>query len=371
MFLSLRVLKNVFGKTVEKNAKLILEDGSVFPGTSFGYGSSVSGEVVFNTAMVGYPQSLTDPSYRGQILCLTYPLVGNYGIGGGTENGEGFESDKIHATALVVSELCGEYSHNCAVKSLDEWMKEQKIPGISGVDTRALTKKLRENGVMNGKIVFGGADVPILDSNLENLVAKVSNKEKKLFEPAKPIGKKIVLVDCGAKNSIISSLLSRGASVLRVPWDHDFSKEDYGGILISNGPGNPVHCARTIENIRKAMKGDKPIFGICLGNQLLALAAGAKTYKLKYGHRGQNQPCTNVDSNRCYITSQNHGYAVDEKTLPPDWNSWFVNANDGTNEGIRHKAKPFFSVQFHPEAAPGPVDTAFLFDEFLKMVDYV
>ncbi len=365
-------------------AKLILEDGTVFCGSVFGYSKSVSGEVVFNTGMVGYPESLTDPSYRGQILVLSYPLIGNYGVPPDeSESGikKYFESEKIQISALVISSLSKEHSHWNSSCSLDEWLHSHKIPAIEGVDTRALTKKLREHGVMLGKIIID-EDIPIENPNKRNLVADVSCDKKIVYNENGDA--RILLVDCGVKNNIIRSLLSRNAVVIRVPWDYDFSKEDYGGIVISNGPGDPKMCRKTIENISNALDGYKPVLGICLGNQLLALAAGGDTYKLKYGHRSQNQPCTLLDAkqtdakgvkpcasigSRCFITSQNHGYAVDTKKMPAGWKEWFVNSNDGTNEGIMHESKPFMGVQFHPEASPGPTDTGFIFDRFMEMVN--
>ena len=340
------------------NAQLILEDGTVFRGRSMGADKSVAGEVVFNTGMVGYSEALTDSSYRGQIMTLTYPLVGNYGVA------RDFESPRIQATALVVSELATEYSHAAAERSLPQWLKDEGIPCIAGIDTRALTKRLRTRGCMLGKIVVTD-DVALEDPNARNLVAEVSSAGREVYEGS---GKTIVVVDCGAKGSIIEELRKRDLTVIRVPWDYDFLQEDYDGLFISNGPGDPTACVQTIENIRKAMQLNRPIMGICLGNQLLALAAGANTYKLKFGHRGHNQPCIEVGTGRCYITSQNHGFAVDEKTLPEGWHPWFRNANDGSNEGLRHSSKPFLSVQFHPEAAPGPVDCNHLFDKFAEML---
>lgn len=337
---------------------LFLKDGTAIEGTSFGASRPATGEVVFTTGMTGYVESLTDPSYAGQIVVLTYPLVGNYGV----PKESRFESGQMQIAGLVVSEYSEHYSHATAKESLSEWLKRSGVPAISGVDTRALTKKLREHGVMLGAL---GDTKPkkFLDPNAENLVARVSPKEKRVYEGGK---KRVVLLDCGAKENIVRSLLSRGATVIRVPWDYDFTQEQYDGVLISNGPGDPTQCEATISTIRKALKMDKPVLGICLGNQLLALAAGATTYKLKYGHRSHNQPCIEATTGRCYITSQNHGFAVNGKTLPRGWESWFTNANDGSNEGIRHKKKPFQSVQFHPEATPGPTDTAWLFDDFLK-----
>ena len=351
-----------------KNIKLILEDGTVFEGKSFGYHKSVAGEVVFNTAMTGYPESLTDPSYKGQILVSTYPLIGNYGVPvDENENGlpRFFESDQIHVTAFVVSEYSTEHSHWNAEKSLGDWLKEQKIPGIFDVDTRALTKIIREKGVMLGKIVADEQDVPLYDPNKDNLVDMVSCNEKIVYGNG---DYKVVLVDTGAKFNILRCLLKRNTTVIRVPWNYDFTTEDYDGIMLSNGPGNPEMCDETVNNIRKALNNDKPIFGICLGNQLLGLAAGGATHKLKYGHRSHNQPVRELGTERCYITSQNHGYVLDTETLKADWEPWFINVNDDTNEGIKHKSKPFFSTQFHPEASSGPTDTEFLFDVFVDKI---
>ena len=319
----------------------------------------MSGEVVFNTGMVGYTEALTDPSYSGQILVLTYPLVGNYGVP------ESFESAHIQAKALVVSELALEYSNAQATKSLPQWLREQGIPCLAGVDTRALAKRLRTKGCMLGKLVPATEDIELDDPNRKNLVASVSCRQPTRYPGG---AKTVVLVDCGVKASILGELRARGVSVLRVPWDYDFLQEDFDAVLVSNGPGDPGVNGPTIRNLERAMRLGRPIMGICLGHQLLALAAGARTYKLKFGHRGHNQPCIEQRTGRCYITSQNHGYAVDPATLPEGWEPWFTNANDGSNEGMRHRCKPFFSVQFHPEAAPGPVDSRALFDEFLAMI---
>ncbi len=352
-----------------KKARLVLQDGTIFEGTSFGYERSVSGEVVFYTAMTGYPESLTDPSYKGQILVPTYPMIGNYGVPSGVKK-DGlpafFESDKIHCTALVISDYSFAYSHWNSEKSLGQWLKDQKVPGLFGIDTRALTKKLREHGSMLGKIVFAGQEVEFYDPNKENIVAQVSTPEVKEYGSGRY---KVVLVDCGVKYNIIRHLLKRDVTVKRVPWNYDFTNEACDGIFLSNGPGDPAQCEETIQNIRKMLEKNIPMMGICLGNQLMARAAGAETYKLKYGHRGHNQPVMEPGKNRCYITSQNHGFAIDDKTLPDDWEPLFVNVNDGTNEGIRHKSKPFFSAQFHPEASSGPVDTEYLFDEFVKNME--
>lgn len=350
-------------------AKLILEDGSIFSGKEFGRTESVAGEVVFNTGMVGYPECFTDPSYEGQILILTYPLIGNYGVPAQEQKNSllelNFESDRIHIAGLVVSEYSKDFSHWGGHSNLDAWLKTHHIPGISGIDTRLLTQKMRDQGAMLGKIVVQEKDVEFFDPNLVNLVARVSPQKSVHYGKGK---RRVLLIDCGCKLNIIRSLLNRKVSVKTVPWDWDISKEQFDGLVISNGPGDPKMCIETIKNVRKALEEEIPTFGICLGNQILALAAGADTYKLKYGHRSQNQPCILVGSKRCFITSQNHGYAVDENSLPQDWEPWFFNANDGTNEGIRHRNKPFMSVQFHPEACPGPVDTGFLFDEFIAML---
>jgi carbamoyl-phosphate synthase small subunit len=354
--------------TNTRKSQLLLEDGSVFEGCAFGFPKAVAGEVVFNTGMVGYPEALTDPSYRGQILVLTYPLMGNYGVPGPCHNNSlevVFESNRIQIAGLVVSEVSLHHNHWNATKSLAQWLYEQGVPALSGIDTRALTKRLREKGSLLGKILVGKEEVEFHDPNRKNLVSLVSVQEPIVY----PGGKiRVVVVDCGCKNSIIRNLLARGATVIRIPWGYDFLDEEFAAVLISNGPGDPKMCLETIVHVRRAMEKDYPIFGVCLGHQILALAAGADTYKLKFGHRSQNQPCTELGTKRCYITAQNHGYAVDARTLPQGWDPWFINANDGSNEGIRHRSRPFMSVQFHPEAAPGPVDTNFLFDEFLRML---
>jgi len=348
-------------------SKFVLEDGTQFDGFFFGSVRSVSGEVVFNTGMVGYPESLTDPSYRGQILVLTYPLIGNYGVpeDDNSQTSTFFESTRIQIEGLVVSEYAFHHSHWSARKSLDLWLKEYDVPGLYGVDTRMITKRLREKGCMLGKILTSTEELEFHDPNTQSLVSHVSVKETLVYEGGKT---RIVLIDCGCKESIIRSLTAKGVTIIRVPWDYDFSREDFDGLIISNGPGDPKDCPKTINNVRKAMETGYPIFGICLGHQILALAAGADTYKLKFGHRSQNQPCIENGTHRCYITSQNHGYAVINDTLPKGWEPWFINANDGTNEGIRHKSYPFKSIQFHPEGAPGPVDTGHLFDEFLSLL---
>jgi carbamoyl-phosphate synthase small subunit len=368
-------------------AKLILEDGTTFMGYSFGYVGDTAGEVVFNTAMTGYPESLTDPSYAGQILVTTFPLIGNYGVPDTGLGSNGLplfmESERIHAKALVVADYSENYSHWNAKESLATWLQREKIPGITGIDTRRLTKVLREHGVMMGRIEVRGETLEVRGKRLEvrdmtatedygsvNWVEQVSCKEVITYRPERNLSpqKKVVLVDCGVKANIIRCLIKRGIEVVRVPWDYDFNQLEFDGLFLANGPGDPERCEKTVANIRTFLKSDKPCMGICLGNQLLAKAAGAKTYKLKYGHRSHNQPVQRVGTTQCFITSQNHGYAVDSSTLPEDWEPLFVNMNDGSNEGIRHKSKPWMSAQFHPEACSGPVDTEFLFDEFVKML---
>ncbi|MBF1455178.1 MAG: glutamine-hydrolyzing carbamoyl-phosphate synthase small subunit [Prevotella nanceiensis] len=354
-----------------KNVTLLLSDGTQFHGKSFGYEAPIAGEVVFNTAMMGYPESLTDPSYAGQLMVLTYPLVGNYGVPPFTfeENGlpTFMESDKIHASAIIVSDYCEEYSHWNAKESLAAWLQREKVPGITGIDTRELTKVLRSHGVMMGKIIFDDEpnNIPEADYEGVNFVDRVSCKEVIRYNVS--AGKKVVLVDCGVKANIIRCLINRGVEVIRVPWDYDYTDMQFDGLFLANGPGDPDTCEKTVDILKRFMSTTtKPICGICMGNQLLSKAAGAKIYKLKYGHRGHNQPVRMVGTDKCYITSQNHGYAVDSKTLGSDWEELFVNMNDGSNEGIRHKHNPWFSSQFHPEACSGPVDTEFIFDDFVN-----
>uniref|UniRef100_A0A8D0ADI9 Multifunctional protein CAD n=1 Tax=Sander lucioperca TaxID=283035 RepID=A0A8D0ADI9_SANLU len=356
-------------------ATLILEDGATFKGLLFGANVSVSGEVVFQTGMVGYPEALTDPSYRCQLLTLTYPLVGNYGVPQDKEGEFGlskwFESSKIHAAALIIGELSESPSHWSSVRSLDQWLKEQGVPGIQGIDTRRLTKKIREKGTMLGKLVVDGTpqdSIPFDNPDKRNLVQEVSMKEPKVFNPSGSL--RITVVDCGIKYNQIRCLAQRGACVTVVPWDHPLDSTDFDGLFISNGPGDPQLCQTTINNMKKVVCVDhpKPVFGICLGHQLLSLLIGSKTYKMKYGNRGHNQPCIHKGTDRCFITSQNHGFAVDPDTLPKDWDVLFTNANDHTNEGIVHNTKPLFSVQFHPEHMAGPTDLVSLFDVFLETV---
>jgi carbamoyl-phosphate synthase small subunit len=348
--------------------RLTLEDGTVYTGKSFGAAIPAAGEVVFNTAMTGYPESLTDPSYRGQILCLTYPLVGNYGAPGIEEADDilrYFESSSIHISGLIVSDYSFDYSHWNATESLDDWLSKNKVPGVYGIDTRALTKRIREKGAMLGKLEPAGSSIDFYDPNKVNLVAEVATKHKKVYGTG---SNRIILIDCGVKYNIIRNLLKRDTTIIRVPWDYDYSIEEFDGLFLSNGPGDPKMCQATISNLKKSLDGSKPVFGICLGNQLMALASGADTYKLKYGHRSHNQPVLQVGTDKAYITSQNHGFAVDNTTLGRDWEPYFININDNTNEGMIHKRKPFFSTQFHPEASGGPTDTDFLFDVFIDNI---
>ena len=351
-----------------KEANLVLEDGSTYPGVSFGAERSIAGEIVFNTGMVGYYESLTDPSYLGQILVLTYPLIGNYGVPGKSESSgllANFESHRIHASGLIAADYSYSHNHWDAVQSLSDWLKQEGIPAVHRIDTRALTKRLREKGTMLGKIVFE-EDVPFRDPNKENLIEKVTVREPHIYNEK---GKwRIVVIDCGAKLNILRSFVARDCCVVRVPCAYDFLDQNFDGVVISNGPGDPKMCPDTIALIKKCLEKAIPTFGVCLGNQLMALAAGADTYKLKYGHRSQNQPCLQVGTERCFITSQNHGYAVETESLPSGWEPWFTNVNDNTNEGIRHKSLPFMSVQFHPEHCPGPADTEFLFERFLEYI---
>lgn len=355
-----------------RKVTLQLSDGTEFHGKSFGYEQPVAGEVVFNTAMMGYPESLTDPSYAGQLLTMTFPLVGNYGVPPFTFDKQTglpdfMESDRIYASALIVSDYSEQYSHWNAVESLGEWLQREKVPGITGIDTRELTKVLREHGVMMGKILFEDepSNVPEADYEGVNFVDRVSVKEIVRYNEG--AGRKVVLVDCGVKANIIRELIQRGVEVVRVPWNYDYTDMEFDGLFLANGPGDPDMCSEAVEIIRKQMsRSRKPICGICMGNQLLSKAAGATIYKLKYGHRGHNQPVRMVGTQKCFITSQNHGYAVDARTLDKDWEELFVNMNDASNEGIRHKENPWFSSQFHPEACSGPVDTEFMFDKFVE-----
>lgn len=373
---------------------LRLSDGTCFTGESFGYEGPVSGEVVFNTAMTGYPESLTDPSYAGQLMVLTYPLVGNYGVPAFTFREDGLatyhESDRIYASAIIVADYSEACSHWNSVETLSDWLKREKVPGVTGIDTRALTRKLRDQGVMLGQLIFENNPQSALPAKYEgiNFVEQVSSKEVITYKPQMVNGKssngklkRVVLLDCGVKHNIIRCLVKRGVEVVRVPWDYDFNQLEFDGLFLSNGPGDPNTLVAPVEHIRAFIEAEsqkilsnstsavRPLMGICLGNQLLAKATGASVYKLKFGHRSHNQPVREVGTTKCFITSQNHGYAVDSDTLGQDWEPLFVNLNDGSNEGIRHKSMPWFSAQFHPEACSGPVDTEFLFDKFIELLN--
>jgi carbamoyl-phosphate synthase small subunit len=367
-------------------AVLVLEDGSTFVGSGFGEPKKVSGEIVFSTSMVGYPESLTDPSYKGQILTFTYPLVGNYGVPPYDKENEVlkyFESDDIKITGFVVHELCKNPSHWASTRTLDQWLKDEDVPGIYGIDTRKLTKKLRVKGVLLGILHVCKADE---EPDLPNLLKEVKNIQDpnftdlaKLVTVKEPIiyksggSKTAVVIDCGVKYGILRNLLRRGFDVVRVPYD--FSAEQIldckpDGVVISNGPGDPKQCVKTVEAVRELVDADMPMMGVCLGTQILALALGGDTYKLKYGHRSQNQPALDLETGRCYITTQNHGYTVERDSIKDTGlEEWFMNANDKTVEGVKHKTKPAFALQWHPEASPGPYDTEFLFDRFKKLAE--
>lgn len=354
-----------------RNVTLVLQDGTKFHGKSFGYDAPIAGEVVFNTAMMGYPESLTDPSYAGQLVTLTFPLVGNYGVPPFTFTADGLptfmESDHIHASAVIVSDYSEQYSHWNAHESLADWLKREHVPGITGIDTRELTKVLREHGVMMGQIIFDDEPDNIPQAQYEgvNFVDRVSCKD--IIKYNEGAGKRVVLVDCGVKANIIRNLIERGLEVVRVPWNYDYTGMEFDGLFLGNGPGDPDLCQEAVNILRQQMnKSRKPICGICMGNQLMAKAGGANIYKLKYGHRSHNQPVRMVGTDKCYVTSQNHGYAVDASTLDKDWSELFVNMNDGSNEGVRHNTNPWFTSQFHPEACSGPVDTLFMFDLFVE-----
>ena len=337
---------------------LILKDGSIFQGQSFGYEEAKTGELVFSTGMVGYPESLTDPSYEGQILVLTYPIIGNYGV----PDKRFWESSRIHAAGLIVNQYIDTPSHFQSKKTLSQWLKEEKIPALEIKDTRLLTQILRDKGAQLAKIIFKD-EINFYDPNKDNLVDRVSIKK---IDKAGEGLKTVVLIDCGVKENIKRSLLKRNVRLITVPWDFDIFnlKEKFDGVVVSNGPGDPKMCQATIKTVKKVLEKRVPLLGICLGNQILALASGGDTYKMKFGHRGQNQPCFEVETGRCFITTQNHGFAIGK--IPDDFSPWFINANDQTNEGIIHKKYPFMSVQFHPEACPGPTDTEWIFDKFLS-----
>jgi len=357
--------------------KLILEDGTEYEGSSFAANRPVVGEVVFTTGMSGYVETLTDPSFRGQILVLTYPLAGNYGVPAPRPKASlqgPYESDRIQIQGLVVQNAITRPSHHASARTLGDWLTSENIPGVTGIDTRTLTRRLREHGTMRGWLLPG--DRPVEEARRAAAGVEMQRELFRLVAPERPIdlgggdGPRVLLVDAGAKDNLARSLLRQGARVIRAPWHADIAALAAGadGVLIGNGPGDPQDLNELVEKVRALFKRPNfPIFGVCLGHQILGLAAGGSTFKLPYGHRGVNQPVQEIGTRRCFVTSQNHGYAVNEKTLPRDWEPWFVNLNDGTNEGIRARFKPIFSIQFHPEACPGPRDTAFLFDEFLQL----
>jgi carbamoyl-phosphate synthase small subunit len=351
----------------KKIAHLLLEDGKKYEAYHFGAPISSSGEVVFTTSMTGYVESLTDPSYFGQILLFTYPSIGNYEVPISPLSkkliSRFFESNKVHVSGLLVSD----YSHYGKMfQNLSNWLKEYKVPGLYGLDTRCLTKILRKRGTLLGKILSHEKNITFFDSSKENLSEKISIKEKIIYGNGRY---KILLVDCGVKNNILRCLFRRNCSIIRVPWNYDFTKDkDYDGIFLSNGPGHPKVYLETILHLRKALKWNKPIFGLCLGNQLLGESAGSVTRKLKYGNRSYNQPVIMSATNKAYITSQNHSFVIDSKIITDKWKIFFKNLNDQSCEGIIHEKKPFFSVQFHPEAFGGPNDTEFLFDYFIDLI---
>jgi carbamoyl-phosphate synthase small subunit len=356
---------------------LVLEDGTEMEGSTFGEPDAVCGEVVFNTGMTGYVETLTDPSYKGQILVCTFPLIGNYGVPSRRDEGaldRPFESSRVQVQGLVVQTYSGAYSHATATRSLGDWLREEQVPAVTGIDTRTLTRRLRERGTMQGWLFPAGMGLD--EAKRKARAVDMADEVFRSVAPSEPLhyaagDLKILVVDAGAKDNIVRSLLERGASVIRAPYHAPLADlaRDADGILIGNGPGDPKDLKALIEQVRGLLDSyRRPIFGVCLGNQILALAAGGDTYKLPYGHRGQNQPVQDLLTRRCYVTSQNHGYAVRDDTLPPDWEPWFVNINDGTNEGIRSRSRPHFSVQFHPEASPGPRDAEYLFDDYLRAV---
>ncbi|XP_072730373.1 carbamoyl-phosphate synthase [ammonia], mitochondrial [Ciconia boyciana] len=356
-----------------QTANLVLEDGTKMKGYSFGYPSSTAGEVVFNTGLSGYTEALTDPSYKGQILTLANPIVGNGGVPDPAALDEMglrkfLESDGIKVSALLVLDYSNEYSHWQAARSLGEWLQEEQVPALYGIDTRMLSKLIRDKGTVLGKIEFEGQPMEFADPNKQNLIAEVSTKEVKVYGRGNPI--KVVAVDCGLKHNVIRLLVKRGAEVHLVPWDHDFTSMEYDGLIISGGPGDPMKAQEVIHNVRKVLESNRPepLFGISMGNLITGIAAGATSYKMQMANRGQNQPVLNAVNGQAVITAQNHGYAIDSSTLPPGWKPLFVNANDQTNEGIMHETRPIFTAQFYPDANPGPRDTEFLFDTFISLV---
>ena len=363
-------------------ATLRLENGMEFHGWSFGSEQAVSGEVVFNTSMVGYPEQLTDATYSGQILCLTYPLIGNYGVPSeeliAEKLSKNLESDRIHPKGLVVFDICEDYSNWEAEKSLEQWMKEQNLTGIYGIDTRELTKILGDKGSMAGEIVPEGAAKPA--EAVKATPADVCCKEIIIYKAEEPQeveningskaataeGKKVVLVDCGVKHSIVRGLIARGVEVIRVPYDYDFTEMEYDGVYVSNGPGCTCSCEKTVENLKKALAGNKPVFGVGMGYHLMAKAAGCELVRLAHPHRSANQPVRKEGTNRTYITSQNTYRAVKATGIPSDWEVFFTNLNDGAVDGFRHKTKPFIGLNFAPEVCVGLTENVTPLDEFIS-----
>ena len=367
-----------------KFGKLIFDDGTVLDGMGFGYSTAVFGEIVFNTGMVGYPETLTDPSYSGQILTLTYPLIGNYGVPDPSiKDKDGiskfFESEKIQVRGLVVHELSLTASHWNLSMTLDEWLYNEKIPGISGIDTRALTKKLRTGGVMMAALVVSDTEIDVEEIkkqlasapkyNSEKFMDTVSTKQEESYGTDEDV---VVVIDAGAKNAILRNIRNLGYKVIKLPWNTPLEKillYNPKGVVISNGPGDPQKCPDIVETAKKLIEKNIPTLGICLGAQIIGLAGKTDTYKLKYGHRGQNKPCVNLENNQVYVTSQNHGYGIDPDSLKDsEFNLWFKNADDNTVEGIKHKTQNCIAVQFHPEAAPGPYDCEFVFEELCNLM---
>ncbi len=351
--------------------KLFLASGENFAGTVFGADTDTLGEVVFTTGMTGYLETLTDPSYYGQIVIFTYPLIGNYGVFDPKQMVPGvdktYESERIWVKGVILTEVSEAFSHCEAFQNFDAWLKAHNIPGLAGVDTRALTQSLREHGCIMGNMGKNPA-TDFEDKLKGRYVPEVSPTETTILEPENPKGKTIAFVDCGAKNGIFRNFLDRGIRVIRYPFDvNPFEGEHkFDGIFFSNGPGDPEAVTETIDTMKVALEKDIPIFGICLGCQMLGLAAGGKTVKMKYGHRGVNQPVQECSSGHCMVTTQNHGYVVEAESLPADFEVWFKNLNDDSVEGVRHKTKPVFAAQFHPEACGGPEDAQYLFDDFIK-----
>jgi carbamoyl-phosphate synthase small subunit len=368
-----------------KEALLLLEDGSIFFGRGFGAEIDSVGEAVFNTGMVGYCESMTDPSYAGQILCFTYPLIGNYGVPSYSQKDEHglpkfFESDSIKVRGVVVQEACEVPSHWASKRTLSDWLEAEGVPGIEGVDTRALVTKLRESGVMMG-ILANGKDLTDREHLAETLFKATRYSSQNFVEGvtvSNPVvhgtsEKTVALLDCGTKYGIVRNLLKRGYQVVRLPYDSSYSSVmKYGpsGVVVCNGPGDPQLCVDTARTVAQLVDSEVPVLGICFGEQIVGMSQGASTFKLKYGHRGQNKPCIDLITGRGYVTSQNHGYAIDEKSLAhTELRPWFRNSDDGTIEGLLHSGKPCFAVQFHPEACPGPNDTNFVFDRFVKLTE--